>query len=64
MVEPWLAQDRPPEMFTIEDSSGAADTGGDSASAGSYAYASMTNIGDCIAPAPLYARSPSSTTPR
>jgi len=59
LLEPWLAQNRPADMFTIDSSPGEVESVEGTAVGGSYAYASMTNVGDCIAPAALYAQSPS-----
>ena len=58
LLEPWLAQGRPNGMFTVEDSMMGSSPSAP-ASAGSYGYAAMTNLGDCIAPALQYAQSPS-----
>jgi len=55
LLEPWLEQGRPSDVFFVDDSSASGLTGG----VVDYTYAELTNLGDCIPPATAYAQSPS-----
>lgn len=57
LLEPWLAQGRPIDMFTLDAASAAANSG---MGLNGYAYATMTNLGDCIPSRTQFAQSPSS----
>jgi mono/diheme cytochrome c family protein len=54
LLEAWIAQGRPIDMFTVEGAPMMPASG-----AGFYAYSSLTNMGDCIPVSALYASSAS-----
>ncbi len=55
LLETWIAQGRPVDMFTLDSSTATAAGAG----APSYAYTAMTNLGDCVPAKETYASSPS-----
>jgi len=54
LLEAWIAQGRPIDMFTIEGAAMAP-----AARSGFYAYSTLTNMGDCIPASTLYGSSSS-----
>ncbi|HKW82787.1 MAG TPA: hypothetical protein VJN68_03460, partial [Burkholderiaceae bacterium] len=55
LLEAWLAQGRPSDMFEVDDPASSST----SSAPGFYAYRTLTNMGDCIPAKSMYASSTS-----